>query len=350
MEKLESITDRSLNKSLSLISQLLVNSLDTPICLTIFKNNQQTFIYSNKPLSVSDLNCEEGILIESLNDQGLFIKDNYPFLGIPPEIKFYASSPLISSTGNKIGIQAVLDLKERKLSSNHILSLTCFSKIISDTIENHLKNQKVQQVFSDFLHKAVHDLKNPLTSISLAAEILARKANDAATVVQLAQQLGKANKRLVFKLNALKAISPINHENFKLDTKEINLNNFLTAIKDNYPQLDITIAAELEMNIYADDKRLKEAILYSISHLLSLFDNTTTKLAIKAYTANSLAIIELADRANEQGFMATRKYITSTALTIAKMLIEMQQGKIHITNHQELYNYRLYISVPLSTP
>ncbi|GAB1462072.1 hypothetical protein [Pedobacter sp.] len=62
MEKLESITDRSLNKSLSLISQLLVNSPDTAICLTIIKTKQQTFIYSNKTLSVSHLSFEEGIL------------------------------------------------------------------------------------------------------------------------------------------------------------------------------------------------------------------------------------------------------------------------------------------------
>ncbi|WP_461485057.1 histidine kinase, partial [Pedobacter sp.] len=327
----------------------LIYILHTALCLTIFKNNHQTFIYSNKPLSVSDLNCEEGILLESLNDQGLFIKDNYPFLGIPPEIKFYASSPLISSTGNKIGILAVLDLKERKLSSNHILSLTSFSKIISDTIENHLKNQKVQQVFSDFLHKGVHDLKNPLTSISLAAEILARKANDAATVVQLAQQLGKANKRLVFKLNALKAISPINHENFKLDTKEINLNNFLKAIKDNYPQLEIIILAGSETNIYADEKRLLEAINKIINYFLPTTNSTEPKLFIKSYEENSLAVIELADTLNEKGFITNENQINSTTLTIAKMLIEMQQGKIRITNHQELNNYRLYISLPLST-
>lgn len=333
MKKNEITTDKSLSKSLNLINQLLIKSFDTSIVQIIFIDKHQTFIYPNQQTTHRSFNHQEGIIKESLTSENILISNNYPFMGISEEIKFYASAPLISFSGNIFGVLILLDTKNRDFSTKEISLLENIAQITTNSIEKHLESRKLQAVFSDFLHKAVHDLKNPLTSISLTSELIKRKAENAQTVISLSEHLEKASQKAFSNLENLKSAFPIENNSFRLDTQEIKLDDFFADIKGSFRKNSISVENKLETGIYADYNRLKDAIIQLIGH-----DglNLNEKILIKSYSRDRKAIIEISGKEIFN--------FDSTTLTISKTLIEMHKGKIEIGERA------YYISLPLETP
>lgn len=333
MKNTEIITDKSLSKSLNLIIQLLIKSFDASTIQVIFIENQQTFVYPDQQAIHLDFNDQEGIVHESLNNESILTSNNHPFKGISKEIKFYASAPIISLTGNIIGVLMLLDIKNRDFSTKEISLLESTAQITANLIEKHLESEKLQTVFSDFLHKSVHDLKNPLTSISLTSELIKRKAEDTQTVISFSERLEKANQKAFSNLENLKSVFPIENDSFKLDIKELKLDDFLADVKSSFKKTNISIENKLGTSIYADYNRLKDAVIQLISHSCL---NSNEKILIKSYSKNREAVIEI-----------SRKEIfnfDSSALIISKALIEMHKGKIEIAENG------YYICLPLEIP
>jgi len=329
-----SSNSKSLNKSLGFIGKLLIKDFQTPIAQFVLISNKQLYIYPNEQAKHYNFNSQKGIFHKSLNENDVAIFNTHPFEGIPNDIKFYVSAPLISSTGNTLGLLIILDTKERFFSTDNVSLLKDFAQIATDIIEKHFEIYKMQAVFTDFLHKTIHDLKNPLTSISLTSELLKRKSHDTKTVINFSERLEKSSAKLLYSLENLKTIFPIKNalenDSFKLDIKEINSSELLTDIKNSFKTNIITIDNKIETGFCADYMRLKEAILQLISHISLSSD---ANILLKSYLKDKEAIIEIS--------CTEYSHNDSTSLTISKTLIEMHKGKIEI----ETNSY--YICLPL---
>ncbi|MNR01779.1 sensory histidine kinase CreC [compost metagenome] len=167
------------------------------------------------------------------------------------------------------------------------------------------------------MHKAIHDLKNPLTSISLTSELLKRKAEDPKMVISFCERLEKANQRLFANLEKLKFSFPVEDNHFKLVINEINLDELLSDIKSTANKININTENKIEKNIYADYNRLKEAIILLIGYIHPTEDSN---VIMKCYSKDKQAIIQFSSpRSNFDN--------QDTNLTISKTLIEMHGGK-----------------------
>lgn len=331
---MQPITNKSLKKSLTLINRLLVKNLDFAYTQTILLRDLQTFVYpADTPQTTSISLNDDSVLPQVANNKQTYTSNQHPFKGLPSEIKSYTSTPLISTTQNTIGFLLLLDTKERSLSHLETSLLEESALIIADTIEKHEENQRLKEVFTDFMHKAIHDLKNPLTSISLTSELLKRKAEDPLMVISFCERLEKSNQRLLSNLEKLKSAFPVEDNNFKLTINEINIDDILSEIKSTSNSTNIITENHIKKNIYADRRRLKEAISFLVNPMGS---NINTATEIKAYLKEKEAIIAIFNKENTDN--------SSTALTISKMLIEMHGGKIEVT--QDSY----YICLPFNTP
>lgn len=205
---------------------------------------------------------------------------------------------------------------------------------MTNTAEKHAESQQLQKVFTDFLHKAVHDLKNPLTSIALTSELLKRKANDTQTIIRLAAQLEKASERVFSNLEQLKSVLPLENNSFKLEIQEINAEALLTDIQHHFHKSKITVENRLNTHFHADYQRLKEAISQLIDHISS---GTNADVRIKSYVEDKAVVFELSGKAGYN--------INDVSLAIAKMLIAMHKGNLNTDKNEETH----YISLPLTT-
>ncbi|SOD11642.1 GAF domain-containing sensor histidine kinase [Pedobacter xixiisoli] len=311
-------TDKSLTKSLSLIKILLDRTFSFTHTQIIWLDNDEAYYYPNNQTIPVDFDYREETSIYNKSENKVRTSNRHPFKGLPSEIKSYTSLPLISSTKNISGLILLLDENERDLSTKEISILEDFARSIADAIEKQQENQRLQQVFTDFMHKSIHDLKNPLTSISLTSELLKRKADDPKMVLNFCEKLEKANQRLFSNLEKLKSAFPAEDNNFKLVINETNLNELLNDVKSTIRNINITTTNQIEKNIYADYNRLKEAIILLISKTHS---SENTAITIKSFSKDKQAIIEISSSKEHDDHQ-------STALTISKTLIEMHGGRI----------------------
>lgn len=326
------VNRKSLIKSLSTISNLATKGIDIAMVKIAFFHNAELTFVDNEQAARYHFDIEEEIIKGSLNKKEVFISEKFPSTDTEKEINCYASIPLISTTGNNAGSLIVFDTKPYSFTDQDIILLKNFAQLTSDIIEKHIENEKIQRVFADFLHKTVHDLKNPLTSISLTSELLKRKAEDPKTVISFSERLEKASQKLFASLENLKSAYPIENSGFKLNVTEISLGDFLADIQKSISTADIKIENTITTAIYAEYDRLKEAITQLVTHIL--LNGPINNITIKSYPKDDEAVIEIASRQ-----MAN---FNSTAITIAKTLIGMHKGKLAITLDSYL------ISLPLT--
>ena len=100
---------------------------------------------------------------------------NFDYVKNDPNYRFYAGAPLITDSNNAIGSICVLDFKERSLLDEQRESLQTLADEVIARLELRKREYELQQLvgFKDRLLKvASHDIRNPLTGIMGAAEIL----------------------------------------------------------------------------------------------------------------------------------------------------------------------------------
>ncbi|MEJ7692918.1 GAF domain-containing sensor histidine kinase [Daejeonella sp.] len=102
-----------------------------------------------------------------------------------PEITFYAGVPLINEDGYALGTMCVLDQQTHDLSEYQIEALKTLARQVVDKLELRRKvaileksNESLMSanvLIQKFASMAAHDIKNPITSISLTSQALKRR-------------------------------------------------------------------------------------------------------------------------------------------------------------------------------
>jgi sigma-B regulation protein RsbU (phosphoserine phosphatase) len=112
------------------------------------------------------------------------------------DVKFYVGYPLTTATGFTIGTLALMDRKPNKFSEIQASKMALLAELIVDFLE-----QKHQQIASsDEQHKKTralaHDLKNPLTIVTLQAEMLMDDSIAKEDVFEMSQQISLAGRKI----------------------------------------------------------------------------------------------------------------------------------------------------------
>ncbi len=107
-----------------------------------------------------------------------------PLVTGDPNIAFYAGISLLTPEGMALGSLCVIDTVPRKLDEQQIWSLKVLGKQVIAQMELRKKllllcetNRRLaetNQFMQQFATTAAHDIKNPLTTISMSAELLTR--------------------------------------------------------------------------------------------------------------------------------------------------------------------------------
>lgn len=248
-------------------------------------------------------------------------------------------TPIISSRGNHLGLLALMDNNHRHFEFDDQSLMAELAKICASTIEKHYEVQQMHQVVTDFIHKAVHDLKNPFTTISLSTELLKRKADDHKMVNSFAERIEKGSQKALKNLETLKQAFPLISESFKPNMQEINVEQLLLAAKAHFPKRSISVENTAKKTFLADYERLIIALSLTVD-LLPAEENIFTK----AYNDESTVFFELSSPIKPDN------YLRSNSWMISKMLIELHKGNINEICNDEAAIYGFQISLPLVTP
>ncbi|MVN20953.1 GAF domain-containing sensor histidine kinase [Mucilaginibacter arboris] len=180
------------------ITKLASQICETPISLISLIDKDRQWFKSRYGIDVHEtqkdhafcthaiLNPDEVMMVpDSLKDDRF---KNNPLATGAPHVVFYAGVPLVNPEGYPLGTLCVIGHEPKQLTPNQVEALKVLAKQVMNQLElrkkvNELKEtatnlQESYQYLERFAVMASHDIKTPLTSIILSAQMLKARYGD----------------------------------------------------------------------------------------------------------------------------------------------------------------------------
>ena len=147
---------------------------------------------------------KEVTVFEDTHQITQFTDSSYLYGAGPGAIRFYAAAPLMTADGFAIGTIGVTDtVPHPQVLDKQINMLRTLSAVVMEKLETRLDVSERAKANDEILHRLVHDLKSPITSISLYTQLLEAKEMPAEKVFGMAVKIQKSLKSMQAKLNQL---------------------------------------------------------------------------------------------------------------------------------------------------
>jgi signal transduction histidine kinase len=221
---------------------------------------------------------------------------------------------------------------------------------------------------TEFARAAVHELRNPLTPILAASEMLVNRLGEDGIQARLARQINAGAIELNARIGELFELVQAEMGAFALDYRPVNLEELLIEIiKFLQPGADnkgVTFVLEVDENlreINADRGRLREALGYLLANAINrcpakaiisinviinlsslLIKINVTCMKIPAAISQYLSMPYSTQAMDRAHFSSV-----GLKLTLAKLLIELHGGDIHVESDSD--NDTFIVKIPLES-
>ncbi len=240
---------------------------------------------------------EEPIVIDHVDNDPIYCNHHTP---AKYGLQSYISVPVFKKDGSFFGTLCAIDSKPAKVKTSEIIGMfRLFADLISFHLnaveEMHLASKKIEdqkrvsELREQFIAILGHDLRNPLASTRMSADILMKLAKD-----DMSRKYSEMIKATTYRMdrlieNMLDFARGRLGEGIILNRRPQNgelkesLEEIIKELRINSPQRDLEISMQIEEEVNCD----KERIGQMFSNLLSNADSHGTignSIKINAYT------------------------------------------------------------------
>ncbi|WP_162796240.1 GAF domain-containing sensor histidine kinase [Pedobacter namyangjuensis] len=247
--------------------QLASEICGTPIALITLVDDTRQWFKSKVGLEVNQTPKEQAFCAHTIVDSSGFMQirdartdlrfSNNPLVTSAPNIVFYAGISLLAQDGMPLGTLCVIDRVPKELTDRQLNAMKILAKQVMAQMElrkqlaglKELNKQlsETNEFMQRFATTAAHDIKNPLSNISLSAELLIRhlKKNDDDKGLKFANTNLNAAKHLAKLVSDMLAYSlrpeilTQNHHSFPIIIflqKVVSMITMPKNVKISYPE------------------------------------------------------------------------------------------------------------------
>jgi signal transduction histidine kinase len=282
-------------------------------------------------------------------------------------IVFCITTPLRSMENFIIGSLVVFGKQPFSDDARKLFIFNGLSQVLMDQLAIRLRTKKAFKAHLDFVHHTVHDLKNPLSSVIMSAEIIASETAADSPIMEFSSLIIRNAKKMEERLNRLLDLSKMEDANYHLDLKEIDIVGLIRTVISTLENISknknqkIFLKSDSQLILQCDYDRMAE-----------VFENLISN-AIKFSTPNSVILVEIGSRENEiivvvkdEGQGLTKidqdKLFTKFAklsavptgmetshglgLSIVKTLVELHFGKVWAESKGKNAGSSFFVSLP----
>ncbi len=143
------------------------------------------------------------------------------------------------------------------------------------TIMIILKQKKLSSIKNDFINNMTHELKTPISTISLASQMLRDNSisNTTRTIEHVSNVIYQESKRLSFQVEKVLQMAVFNEGRLKLKFKEIDLNEIIRSVVLNFELRVKNKNGTLEADLKAENAEIKGDEVHITNVLFNLLDN-----------------------------------------------------------------------------
>lgn len=298
-----------------------------------FPGGSERFIFGDKNYNSKHLKDHRTLLFP--NDLEDLKKPNYLFLYFPKQNTF-----LLKEAGFLVIPTFVLTAM--------LIGIFVFTILII------LRQKKLSNIKNDFINNMTHELKTPISTISLASQMLRDNtvSNTPKTIEHISGIIYQESKRLTTQVEKVLQMAVFNEGTLKLKFKEVNINALINSVVLNFELRVKSKNGELTTDLKANPAIIKGDEVHITNVLFNLLDNAVKyskdepKILISSELRDNYLVVSVKDhgigiQSEYVGQIFERFYRVPTGnvhdvkgfglgLSYVKKIIDAHKGKIKV--------------------
>lgn len=356
------ILDTPPDGSFDRITKLAAKLLNVPIAIVTMVDTDRIWFKSRYGLDVQQIGRDPGLCASAiLSDDFYEINDALtdirtlanPLVASEFGLRFYAAIPLKVSDGHNLGTLCVIDKQPRYLSETQKETLQYLADILIDQLELRLAARTAIYQQNQVLSIAAHDLKNPLTTLTVWAELARNAKNDPEQVELILDRIKASGEKMNRLINELLESGRKEAGKIQLRFNNINLAALVRSVVKtnevlaNKKNIKLQLYIMDEPLVKGDEDRLTEIADNLINNSIK-YSPPGKKITINVREENGYSILEVKDEG--QGLTEEdiknlfQRFVrlsaqptggetsTGLGLSIVKSLVEAHYGEINVTS------------------
>lgn len=282
-------------------------------------------------------------------------------------LRFYAAVPLRTRDGFNLGTFCVIDKEPRTLSGEEEQILKDLRDIVMDQIELRLASRVSMAQHNQILNTTAHDLKNPLTTIPVRADLIKMKKNNPEMVDALCDQIKIASLNMVRIIDELLQVGSMEAGKIHLMLIKVNV-SFLVSnvVSMNQPLAErknqtLHFSYERDLYVNADEGKLTEIIDNLINNAIK-YSPADKHIFIRVKERSGMVWIEVEDQGlgltQEDKSKLYQRFTrlsaqptagensTGLGLSIVKVLVEAHNGTIRAESEGKDKGCKFIVELP----
>ncbi len=138
-----------------------------------------------------------------------------------------------------------------------------------------LRQKKLSNVKNDFINNMTHELKTPISTISLASQMLqdGSISNTPTMIAHVSKVINQESKRLSFQVEKVLQMAVFNEGRLKLKLREFDVNKMVETVANNFELRVNSKNGTLKTEILAENSIIKGDEVHITNVIFNLLDN-----------------------------------------------------------------------------
>ncbi|WP_316751248.1 GAF domain-containing sensor histidine kinase [Pedobacter gandavensis] len=371
-----SILDTPPDGSFDKLTKLAATLLKVPIAIVSLVDTDRIWFKSKYGLDAQQIDRDEGLCASVIFSDDLYLVEDAsldprtlanPLVAGEFGLRFYAAVPLRTRDGFNLGTFCVIDKSPRILTEEEELILRDLRDIVMDQIELRLASRTSIAQHNQILNTTAHDLKNPLTTIPVRADLIKMKKDNHEMVDTLCDQIKIASLNMVRIIDELLQVGSMEAGKIHLMLIKVNV-SFLVSnvVSMNQPLAErknqtLHFSYEKDLYVNADEGKLTEIIDNLINNAIK-YSAQGKPIYIRVRELAGKVLIEVEDEGlgltqEDKGKLYQRftrlsaqptagEISTGLGLSIVKVLVEAHDGSIHAESEGKDKGCKFIVELP----
>ena len=221
------------------------------------------------------------------------------------------------------------------------------------TVNVIMRQKRLSEVKTDFINNMTHELKTPISTIGLSAEMIMRSnVNDQEKLQQYAGIIFKENKRLEHQVERVLNVAKMNKDSLSLKKEPFDIHELLREAKDNFDFNQMETGGLIQLQLNAPQFEVNVDPVHLSNVVYNLMDNAvkycdeTPEITIKTQSDKRWFTLEIVDNGigikREDLKMIFDKFFRvptgnrhdvkgfGLGLYYVKLIIEEHEGQIYV--------------------
>lgn len=371
-----SILDTPPDGSFDKLTKLAASLLKVPIAIVSLVDTDRIWFKSKYGIDAQQIDRDEGLCASVIFSDDLYLVEDAsidprtlsnPLVAGSFGLRFYAAVPLRTRDGFNLGTFCVIDKEPRTLSEEEEQILKDLRDIVMDQIELRLASRVSMAQHNQILNTTAHDLKNPLTTIPVRADLIKMKKNNPEMVDALCDQIKIASLNMVRIIDELLQVGSMEAGKIHLMLIKVNV-SFLVSnvVSMNQPLAErknqtLHFSYERDLYVNADEGKLTEIIDNLINNAIK-YSPADKHIFIRVKERSGMVWIEVEDQGlgltQEDKSKLYQRFTrlsaqptagensTGLGLSIVKVLVEAHNGTIRAESEGKDKGCKFIVELP----